>query len=64
MTPKEKLVLVRKQLKIARDALMLVADGDAHSPATTASTALEDIDHIDAMKLDRRQPFGCAGYID
>lgn len=53
MTPKEKLIIVRKQLKIARDALKRFADGDATS-WREAEEAVDEIDRIEFTQLGMR----------
>ena len=50
MTPKEQLVIVRGQLKIARAALKRFAEGDARS-WREAEEALDEIGRIEYTKL-------------
>ena len=53
MTPKERLIIVQGQLKIARAALKRFADGDATS-WLEAEEAVEEIDRIEIMKFGIR----------
>lgn len=54
MTPNERLIIVKKQLKIARDALKRFADGDATS-WREAEEAIDEIERIEITQISPRR---------